>query len=90
MAETIEEETRMAEGTLLGVNSVGNMGIACWNVEKDSIACFTVINMLQQLRILKFLLKPTTSISVISLHHRITPGIQTVELHIMSQMMVRA
>ena len=90
MAETIEEEARMAEGTLLGVNCVGSMVIAFWNVKKDSITCFMVINMLQQLRILRFPLKPTTSISVLLLHHKITPGIQIVELHIMSQMMVRA
>ena len=90
MAGTTEEEVGMAEGILQDVNYVGSMVIVCWNVEKGSIAPFMVINILQQLKIPRLLLKPTTSTSDLPLHHRITPDIQTVELHIMSQMMGRA
>ena len=63
MAEIIAEEAGMVEGTLLDVSCVGNMGIAYWNVEKDSIECFMVIIMLHRFRILKWFLKLTTSIS---------------------------
>ena len=90
MVETITEEEGMVEGRLLGVSCVGYMGIAYWNVEKGSIKCFMVIKMLLHFRILKRFLKLTILISVLHLYHTIIhPSIQTVEQHIMSQMMVK-